>query len=403
MWSFSTISNPTGAQLAYSDGMLLNASRGGNGISSRLIVDGQGFFDITDYCPGHGAAYVDFNGRQLGYNLPSGSFSLTLPGSSAFIAQLDGFSEPQVSGPLKPFPAISAADAAYLTGMFNEKYVPYQNIPDAPGKTTQQIIALGQQYFPFTPWSFQLAMSVYDWTTASFTRMVLMKIFEYTGIGSPPYPLDLSSIAAAIWQSNWDTYNPQNVDYMRSFMMVPANFRQNVFQQLQANYAALQNFSTVENRLLAAAFQSMPRTGTEAMPQLFSGQVDVYQLGIEHFGIEFLQCPLNAGSTSFPLQIPLADALVNYIQVGDSITTKMVWSFANSMEEAMKYQNGIILVANPPVGAVVWDSASYITPLSDDPAKIEYTFAPGTTFLVQSVQTQIIGEKPAVVITLQPS
>lgn len=403
MWSLNTINNPTGSKLAFSDSLPLNASRGGNGISSRLIVNGQGFLDITDYCPGHGAAYVDFNGQRLGYNLLTGSFTLTLPGSGTFIAQLDGSSKSQVSGSLKPFPAISAADAAYLTEMFNEKYVPYQNIPDAPGKTTQQITALGQQYFPFTPWSFQLAISVYDWTTASFTRMVLMEIFEYTGIGIPPYPLDLPSIAAAIWESNWGTYTPQNVDYMRSFMMVPASSQQDVLQQLQANYVDLQNFSTVENRLLAAAFQSMPRTGTKAMPQLFSGQVDIYQLGTEHFGIEFLECPLNIGSTSVPLQIPLTDALASYIRLGDSITTKMAWSFGSSMEEAMKYQNGIILVVNPPTGAVVWDSASYITPLSDDATKIEYTFAPGTTFLVQSVQTQTIDGKPAVLITLQSS
>ncbi|BCT67735.1 hypothetical protein [Nitrosospira sp. NRS527] len=403
MWSFNTINNPTGTQLSFSDGMSLNANRGGNGISSRLIVNGQGFLDITDFCPGHGAAYVDFNGRQLGYNSPFGSFTLTLPGNGTFTVQLDNCSDPQVSGSLKPFPTISAADAAYLTEMFNKKYVPYQNIPDAPGKTTQQIAALGQQYFPFTPWSFQLAMSVYDWTTASFTRMVLMKIFEYTGIGSPPYPLDLPSIATAIWESNWGTYNPQNVDYMHSFMMEPASCQQDVLRQLEANYTELQNFSAMENRLLTAAFQSMPRTGTGAIPQLFSWQVDIYQLGTEHFGIEFLQCPRNAGSTLIPLQIPLADALASYIQVGDSITTKMVWSFSNSMDDAMEYQNGIILVANPPVGAVVWGSASYITPLSDDPTKIEYTFAPETTFLVQSVQTQTVDGKSVLVITLQPN
>ena len=86
--------------------------------------------------------------------------------------------------------------------------------------------------------------------------------------------------------------------------------------------------------------------------------------------------------------------------MGDTLTTKMVWSFGNSMDEAMQYQNGIVLVANPPTGAAVWDVASYITPLSDDPTKIEYTFAPGTTFLVQSVEQTQVDSKTVWVINL---
>ena len=100
-----------------------------------------------------------------------------------------------------------------------------------------------QQYFPYTASSFQLAMCLYDWTTASFTRMVLMKIFQYTDIGTAPYPLDLDSIADAIWESNWGTYTPQNADYMHSFMMTPASSLADVQAQLNGVWPSLYRLS----------------------------------------------------------------------------------------------------------------------------------------------------------------
>ncbi|ALN80861.1 hypothetical protein [Lysobacter antibioticus] len=393
MWQFQTIRNPSEALLWFSDGLPIDSWRGGQGVSSRLIVDGEGFLDVTDFQNGFPFGpvmdFIDFNGADFDYTPnPSASFELYLPGDGSFTATAAATGVSR-SGQLKPLPVVAAADAAYLDRMIADKYVPYQDIPDAPGKSFAQIAALGAQLFPFSPYSFQLAMSIYDWTTASFTRLVFMKIFEYTGMSQSPLPLDQDSIATAIWESNWNTYNPGNADYMNSFMMTPASSLADVQSQLAAVATQLQQFSDVENRLLAAAYQSMPRTSIVDQPQLFSGQMDIYQLGMEHFGIEFLQCPLNAGPDTVPLQIDFNQAIADYIRPGDTITTKMVWSFGSSMSEAMQYQNGIVLVANPPDGAWVWDAASYITPLSDDPDKIEYTFAPGTSFLVQSVeQTQ---------------
>ncbi|UVH52474.1 hypothetical protein P0D91_00655 [Pseudomonas sp. CBSPBW29] len=406
MWQFQSIENPSGASLWFSDGEPLEVPRGGKGVSSRLIVEGQGFLDVTDFQNGfpNGPVMdmVNLNGQVFNYTPnPSVDLTLSLPGNGTFSATQvsKGIT---LSGQLKPLPVISAADVNDFNQMIEDNYVPYQNIPDAPGKTTAQIAALGLQLFPFTPYSFQLAMAVYDWTTASFTRVVLMKIFEYTSIGSAPYPLDQASIAAAIWESNWGTYTPQNVDYMNSFMMVPANSLQNVQNQLAQVAPALQTFSDVENRLLCAAFQSLPRTSIVSEPQLFSGQVDISQLGTEHFGIEFLQCPLNDGPVGTPLQIPLEVALDTYIQVGQVITSKMVWSFGSSLEEAMQYQNGIVLTANPPNDAWVWDTVSYITALSDDPTKIEYTFAPGSSFEVLAVAQTTVQGKQVWSITLQP-
>jgi len=405
MWQLSNIANPTNASLWFTDGLPLSIVRGGSGSSSRLIVNGQGFLDITDFQNGFPTGpvmdFVNFNGLTFNYTPnPQANFNLQLPGGGVF--QVQAVSDGSIqTGQLKPLPAVSAADIAVYRQMIADNLVPYPDIPGGPGKTTAQIKALGLQLFPWSPYSFELAMSIYNWTTACFTRMVLLKIFEYTGIGQPPYPLDQDSIAAAIWESNWQTYNPQNAPYMASFLMTPASSEADVLTQLRNTGALLQQYVEVENRLVSAAFQAMPRTAMTAKPLLYSGQMDIYQLGLPHFGIEFLECPLNTGPVGTPLTIPFQQAIQTYCAPGRVITTKMVWSFGDSMAEAMKYQNGIVLVVSPPADAWVWDAASYVTPLSDEAGKIEYTFAPGTQFEVQSVQATTVNDKPVTIITMQ--
>lgn len=286
--------------------------------------------------------------------------------------------------------------------MMAQKYVPYQNIPDAPGKTVEEIRDLGQKLFPFSPFSFQLAMCVYDWTTASFTRLVFLKIFQYTGIPPEPFPIDKPSIAEEIWGSNWPPYTPQNADYMRSFLMTPVTTLEEVQTQLKDVSASLHNFSIVENRLLSAAMQALPRTSIFSHHRLFSGQVDIFQLGLDHFGIELLECPLNSGPENERLIEAFATVLASYVSAGKTITTKMVWSFTDTEEDAMHYSNGILLVANFPGDSAVWETAAYVTPLSDDPKKTEYTFMPGSRFDVQSVFPATINDKPVTVVNLQP-
>lgn len=404
MWQIAVLNNFTGQMVSFSDGQPLDAVRGGNGTSYRMVVNAYGFLDFTEVfhplSQYFGLGFLDVNGAKLAYVTEVAQLSLTLQPDGTFAVGLSGV--PASQGDLKPLPQVSAGDVQTLNEMMALKIVPYQNIPDAPGKSMEEIAQLGRQYFPFTPNSFQLAMSIYDWTTADFARMVFYKIFAYTGIPQSPLPLDLAGIAQAIWTSNWPPYVPQNVDYMNSFMMTPANSYEEVYSQLQENYLQVQSFNSAENRLLAAAFAAMPRTSIIAEPLLYSGQMDIQNLGSQHFATEFLQNPLNRGPVGTPLEMPLQQALDTFIVPGATLTTKMVWSFGNSMEEAMTYQNGIILIAAPPPASMVWDAVSYITPISDDPTKVEYTFAPGTSFLVKNVETQTVQGKQVVVITLQP-
>lgn len=317
------------------------------------------------------------------------------------------FSEKSVHGVLKPLPQVSDTDVAFIDSMIAEKHIPYPDVPDVPGKSEDEIRALGQQLFPFSPYSFQLAMVAYDWTTASFARMVLIKLFQYTSCAAAskqcPAPLDQYGIANAIWTSNWDTFTSQDPDYMRTFMMKPAWCLLEVELQLLSVREKIQRASEIENRLLSAAIQSLPRTSIFSKSQLFSGQPDMTSLDVENFGTSFVECPSNKGPVSKPLRDNLKNAISTYLAEGKIITTKAVWSFTDSIEGAIHYSNGILLVANFSKASCVWDTTSYITPLSTDPEKIEYTFMAGSHFEVQSVDEATLMSKEILVITIHPA
>ncbi|KAE8153689.1 hypothetical protein BDV25DRAFT_148955 [Aspergillus avenaceus] len=415
MWYLAIIE--TDSQLWCSDGKPVNTPRGGTGVSSRFIVDGQGFLDLTQIA---GNA-IDANGLTLFTGIQSHDqhtadwrLFLQLPGDGAFVLGVyppgDGCPNTTdrdtaedlitVSGTLKPLPAVSPTDALFLEDMITEGIVPYPDNPDSPVKSADEIRELGKRLFPFTPFSFPLAMCVYDWTTVSFARLVFLKIFEYTGTG-PPYPLDRQSVAQAIWGCDWEIYTPKNRDFMRTFLMNPASSLADVEAQLAKVIDELHFFSDAQNRLLAAAMRALPRTCTITHPQLYSGQVDIQHLGLNHFGIEFLECPLNH-AVGESLQQNFHEAMASYIAPGRVITTKMVWSFADSLRDAVEYSNGILLVLVPPGGKWTWESGAYITPLSVDPRKTEYTFLAGTRFEVRDAQEAYIYRKRVVVITLLP-
>jgi hypothetical protein len=298
--------------------------------------------------------------------------------------------------------------------MISSHVVPYgsNRLPDAPGKPFSVIRQLGEQFFPWTEDSFELAMAVYDWTTASFARVVFMKVFEYTSLRTTDggHPLDVASIADMIYASNWSTYTPTNATYMRSFLLQPASSLDNVTTQLTRNNNTLlthiHDFSLAQNRLLSAALASLPRTTVLARPLLFSGQVDIAQFGTSRFGIEFREWPGNAGPVGMEMGVELASALSSFVSPGSTVTTKMVWSFTDSVEDAAHYSNGILLVVEPlgesddPL-SFVWDTTTYITPLSDDSAKTEYIFPPGSKFRVKSVESTVVGVNTLQVIRLE--
>ena len=399
-WKIESIDNPPKASLWFSDGGEVYAVRGGSGLSSRLIVGGQGFLDITDLILPN-TVTIDLNGQYFSTSpdVRWFTFTLSLPGGGKFSATAGKSS---INGVLKPLPTISKDDVAFIDQMIKDKYVPYQDIP-GPQKTVEEIKKLGEQFFPFTPHGFQLAMSVYDWTTASFARLVFLKVFEYTAMEPNPfYPLNKSEVANMIWLSNWPPYTPYNEYYMRSFLMVPAKSLDDVKRQLEAVQQKLHEFSNVQNRLISAAVSALPRTSVFSKSRLFSGQVDIYQFGLDRFGTGFLECPLNSGPVTDSMTIDFEKVLSTYVSRGKIITTKMVWAFTDTVQDAIHYSNGILLVMNPTLGKV-WEEATYITPLSHDYNKTEYIFPPRSRFEVLSVERTTVGGKELVIINLEPT
>lgn len=308
-----------------------------------------------------------------------------------------------MNGTLKPLPQIAAADVDYLDSMIAANIIPYAESKEYPGKSHDEIGALGKRLFPFTPHSFQLAMVIYDWTTPSFARMVFWDMFRYSGlIVEGVTPIDYPGLARAIWTSNWGSYTSQNADFMASLLMKPAWSHLEVELQLLNVRQELQKAVEMEDRLLAAAMQSLPRTSILSKQQLFSGQIDMDHLDMDSFGIEFAECPANNGPIQQPLKDSLETALSTYLVKGKGITTKVTWSFTDNLQDAMHYSNGIVLVLNPSYESRVWETASYVTPLSNDPKKIEYTTSPGSRFLIQSVEEANYRDRKLLVLTLQP-
>ena len=290
--------------------------------------------------------------------------------------------------------------------MIRNSYIPYQNIPpSAGGKDKNTITRLGKRFFPFTTHSFELAICIYDWTTASFVRNVLFKIFEYTPqledlSSTPPSlnPLDLESIAYQIYTSNWETYTPDNEAYMNSFMMEPAFSLHEVTTQLSKIASQVHRLSDIQNRIMSLAVSSLPRMSVYKRPIVYSGQPDMQQLSLDQFGIVFRESAVN--SERGPLRIDLDVFLTEYMSPGKTLTTKAFMSFTDEKSTAMGYSNGLLLVAHPPRGSAVWEGMSLVTPLAVD-GQIEYTFVPGTRFLVEGVHREEEAGREIVVVELR--
>ncbi len=400
MWAINSVTNNTSPleNIAFSDGQPIDAVRGPKGASFRLVVNGFGFLDFTD--TGHQSGGPHYWQLIIGGNVywydGQGAIDLSIGNDGSYSVKGDGNS---FKGVLLPLPSVTDEDIESFNWMMDNKYIPYQNIPDEPGRTTEELKKLGLQYFPYSKNSFELAMSIYDWTTADFTRIDFMRIFTYTGVEDNP--LDMDSIANSIWTANWPPYTPQNTDYMNSFMMVPANSLEDVQNQLDEKAESLCVNNTHESNIIVAALQSMPRVSCISIPKLYSGQVAISNLGTNHFASYFLELPANSDPSLPPLQMDLDDAIETFMAVGEVITLKSFMSFTDSFEDAQKYSNGIVIILTPPDGAVTWERSTYITPLSDGPDKTEYLFEPNTKFTILDIKNVVVSDNNIVEFYLQ--
>lgn len=99
--------------------------------------------------------------------------------------------------------------------------------------------------------------------------------------------------------------------------------------------------------------------------------------------------------------MPVEQALAGFMQPGSVINLKSVMSFTDSLEDARRYSNGIIVRIKPLPGSDVWTQCAYITSLSNEVNKIEYTFPEGSAFKVNDYEKQVTDNREYVVIYLE--
>ncbi len=383
MWRIESIENLTtpNGQAWVSDGRPINARRGPAGNSYKLWCSNYGYLTIDDVGeqtggPHHSA--LEIEGQRYWYD-GEGALNFTFRSDRTF--SLIG-NENQIDGHMNPSPVVSNKNIGLFKEMMEQKLIPYQKIPDDPGKTFQELKELGKQFFPTTAYSFELAMAIYDWTTACFFRIDLFSYFVYTKIEG--IPIDKDSIANLIWSANWLPYTAHNQYFMKSLMMKPADSLESVQAQLEKQAPKLIEYNRAEEEIITQAVMNLPRVLVAEKPVLYHGGPDISTMAKDQFSAQFQQLPTNRGPVGKKLQLNFEEALNTILRPESVITKKGFWSFTDSMKDAVHYSNGIIIKVLPPQNSEYWPNVAYITPLSDGPEKTEYLFVPGTSFKIYS-------------------
>jgi hypothetical protein len=185
--------------------------------------------------------------------------------------------------------------------------------------------------------------------------------------------------------------------------MVPAESETEVALQLKEKAPKLYSYVNAEINLITAGLQGLPRTCIKAVPKLYSGQVDIFQLSTSQLCAHYKELPANKGPKGTLLQLPLSQASKGFMAVGNTITVKGVVSFTDSVQDALTYSNGILLTIEPPANDLVWEKAAYVTPLSNNLDKTEYIFYPGTQYIVKewNFLSKVIYGKAVIEIVLE--
>ena len=402
MWSILslTVEGQPAPDIYVSDGAPVGARRGPAGTSYRFGIVGLGYLDVTDtgHQPG-GPHYwqLVFKDQVYWYD-GEGAPAIAVASDGSLTITGDGN---QVASALESFAPVESADIEVIHQMESAGLVPYAEIPP-DGRPFSAVAELAGQYFGFTSWARELALSLYDWTTADFFRMDLLRLYRYSSLMGEP--LDAAGIVTGIWTADWPPYTHSDPTFMGSLMMTPCSSEAEVSSQYSSVYKQLQSDLAALARVTQAAMVSMPRTSVLQKPQLFSGQVAISNLGMDAMAIYFDEYAGNAGPVGQPMGMPIEQALATFMQPGSVLHTKTFMSFTDSADDAIHYSNGIVIELNPAAGPV-WVQGAHVTSLSDEADKIEYAFALGSGFAVNGFDKRVIDGKSVIWISMteQPS
>lgn len=133
MWHLAETNTPF--TLWFSDGNPIGSVRGGSGLSSRLIVDQQGFLDLTEMDLSTSQILLDANGSVMtvnqgqepkmpsvdklnGMNEISAALSLTLPGNGSFSLALISSSTKTSTGMATKHLILNTSSSLYISLRF---------------------------------------------------------------------------------------------------------------------------------------------------------------------------------------------------------------------------------------------------------------------------------------------
>ena len=387
MWKLNNIEFKSAeSDVSFSDGLDLLTLRGGQGICFRLLVHNHGYLDIIDTGQQPGGPFESqlIISDQLYWYSGTGSFSISVNPNGSF--ELSGDNN-LVFGRLIPFPEIQEKDVKNLTWMMQHNYVPYHSHTSSTDILESELREKGRQFFPFSPYSFQLAMAVYDWTTPNFMRMEYLRAFQYS---TAPKKLDTKSLSRYIWNSSLFT---DTKELANSFPIEPVSSIMEFEHQLNQKENHLVQLNDSEIDLLLAALAVLPPTTYMDQPVLYVTSTEFGFPPSEYLGALFEESPANQqGDAELPM--PLEEALSTFIEEGKTLTIKGIIACTDSMDKALTQAGDVLLSITPPVNSVVWNDVKNITSMSSQKNENRFVVKAGTRFQVeQIIRTQLFGKE----------
>lgn len=398
MWKITSFTVSNTIQLYACDGQFIeNVARNESDGICRVVLAPYGYIDFQSEAQvAAGLTYFTLtaNGQKLNYTTDL-SVTVSVSGDCFTMTGPDG----AVTGTLTAFPPLDGATIDNFKTMIDKNIVPYQNPPSGTPKSTADLQALANQYFPSNTNGYYLAMALYDWTSSSFIRQDLFNQLQYTGVAGKP--LDLVTISRVIWGCNYPGYSVKDANFMNQFMMQPASSLQNVYDQLQTIHEELKPLAEAEMSVYSNAVVNLAPPSVEEYPYLYRGAMSMsggYNTG--DFSPSMFEFEGNDGPTFMPLYQAFSEALEGVFKPGSIITTKGPWSFSNDLAGAKVWQNGILITLRPPVGAKFWPGCANITEFSLNPDTFEIDMPPPTRYRIDGYEWTTIKDKPVCHITM---
>lgn len=381
MWTLSSFSASGAIQSYACDGLPICNVERSTGLL-RIVVAPIGYLDLvtTDHHEG-GLIYtqMEISGESMIFGSED-SFTLSISAAGEFTLSSEHGNSMAGRVSLLPVLAGETIDA-FRSMMEPLKIIPYEDPPGVHVKTKEEIAALGEKYFPGNPYSFDLAMAIYDWTSSNFIRQDLFHQLQYTGVAG--HPLDLDTMAGVIFGCNYPGYTHTDANFMHQFLMQPATSETDVYDQLQGVYEQIKPLAIAEMKVFTSGVLSLAPPTVADYPLLYRGAMSMsggYDTG--DFAPSIFEYPGNAGPTTEPLYQAFSEALEGCLKPGSIITTKGPWSFSNDKAGAEVWQNGILITLSPPEGATEWSGCANITEFSINPGTFEIDMPPPTRYRI---------------------